>query len=86
MASNVLISSAMARGTFPITPDDDNDLTQGKAYGIRVLTGGDVTYVGEDGNTDTVTLNDGERWPVVIKRVLATGTDATDITGFALFG
>ena len=86
MASNVLINSAMARGTFPITPDDDNDLPEGKAYGIRVLVGGDVTYVGEDGNEDTVTLSDGERWPVVIKRVLDAGTDATTITGFALFG
>ncbi len=86
MASNILIGSAMARGTFPITPNDASDLPEGKAYGIRVLVGGDVTYVGEDGNTDTVTLVDGERWPVVIKRLLDTGTDATGITGFALFG
>jgi len=86
MASNILIGSAMARGTFPITPNDSTDLPEGKAYGFRVLVGGDVTYVGEDGNTDTVTLSDGERWPVVIKRLLDTGTDATGITGFALFG
>lgn len=87
MASNILIGSAIARGTFPITPNDASDLPEGKAYGFRVTGAGNVRYIGEDGNTDTVVgLTAGERWPVAVTRVLATGTTATGITGFALFG
>jgi len=87
MASNILISSAIARGTFQITPSDSTNLPQGKAYGFRVTGAGNVRYIGEDGNTDTIVgLTAGERWPVVVTRVLATGTTATGINGFALFG
>ena len=77
-----VVNASMARGTYLITPDDDNDLPF-KAHGIYIGGAGTLHYLGDDGEEDTVTLSAGERWPVIIKRVYEDST-ATDLHAFRL--
>lgn len=82
------ISRNPSKGTitsFPlramdVTPDD-NVIYEGGLQ-IQATGAGDVTvqpYMG--GNTITFTLPDGGWVPVVVARVLAAGTTATDLKG-----
>lgn len=70
-----------ARWTFPITPSDSADLS---SY-VRAIyvggTAGAIAYHDWDGNArSTGTLQQG--WhPIEARRVLSTGTTATDMTG-----
>jgi hypothetical protein len=67
---------------FAITPNDDNDLT----YPIRALyvgTGGDITCILWDDTVAIVLANvlGGSCLPLSIKRILDTGTGASDLVG-----
>jgi hypothetical protein len=67
---------------FSITPDDDNDIT----YPIRALyvgTGGDLQVILQDDTAETLFANvlGGSCLPLQIKRVMASGTAASDLVG-----
>ena len=67
---------------FAITPDDDNNL----AYPIRALyvgTGGDITCILQDDTVAVVFANvlGGSCLPLQVKRILASGTGASDLLG-----
>lgn len=69
-----------------ITPNDSTDLTDhnGQPVGMTVFcgTGGDIVVI-PIGNANAVTfvVGDGAILPVEVKRVLSTGTTATDLVG-----
>lgn len=70
---------------FPITPSDSTDLTDASLgtviiRGLIVNAGGTVIYLDPVGVSRTVTLPTG-CFPVVMKRILATGTTATGLSG-----
>jgi hypothetical protein len=69
-----------ARSLRAITPDDDNDLDY-VPKAIWVGGAGDLTVICfEDGSPVTlVGCQDGQIVPIRAKRVMATGTDATDL-------
>lgn len=65
---------------FEITPSDDDDL----AKWPRVITAGVAGFVRVTTIKDdvvTIYVNQGDRWPVRVKKVWATGTDAEQILG-----
>jgi hypothetical protein len=70
---------------FPITPADGTDLTDATLgtviiRGLIVNVGGTVAYQDSTGIARTVTLPSG-CFPVVMKRILSTGTTATGLSG-----
>lgn len=73
------------RRSFTITPDNDNDLTTyasklyvGGAGNIRLMLGKDVTA------TTLIAVPVGTILEgLIIKRILATGTTATNLIGFS---
>ncbi|MGH1367820.1 MAG: spike base protein, RCAP_Rcc01079 family [Maritimibacter sp.] len=65
----------------PVTPDDNVDLAD-VAVALYIETGGAVTVITEAEATRTLTLADNAILPVGVRRVLATGTDATGIHAF----
>lgn len=67
----------------PVTPDDVVDLAD-VAVAIYVETGGAVTILTEAEETRTITLADNAILPVGVRRVLATGTDASGIHAFTV--
>lgn len=67
---------------FAINADDDNDIT----YPIRALyvgTGGDLVVILQDDTTEVTFANvlGGSCLPIQVKRVMATGTAASDLVG-----
>jgi hypothetical protein len=65
----------------PITPHDDNDLAN-VTRGLYVGVAGDVAVHMADGDAVTFTaLSAGVFHPIRVKRVLATGTAATNVVG-----
>lgn len=72
-----------ARRAWAITKNDDNELTY-VTKGLYVGGDGDVAVRMFDG-TDVTFANvpAGTILPIMVKRVLATGTDATSIVGLA---
>lgn len=72
-----------ATDIFPVTPADGTDLAH-VAVALFVETGGTVRFVSRAGSTRTVKLHDGAILPVGVRRVMASGTTATGIHGFAL--
>lgn len=67
----------IVRNAEAVTPSDTIDLTN---YGILYIeTGGNVKVDLAGSGTVTYTLESGEFLPVLVKRVYATGTDATGI-------
>jgi hypothetical protein len=70
-----------ALGSFEITPHDDNDLPT-RIRQITVGTRGTIAYLGWDGaDHETAELPPGN-YPVFASRILATGTNAEDLTGW----
>lgn len=66
-----------------ITPDDNNDITGGPVRGLYVGTAGNVAVILAD-DTSSVVLNNlaaGIFHPIIVKRVLSTGTTAANIRG-----
>lgn len=72
-----------ATDIFPIIPLDSSDLAN-VAVALFVEGAGAVRFVSHAGQTRIVNLTAGAILPVGVKRVLATGTTATGIHGFAL--
>lgn len=78
------MATSSANDCFPITPDDDNDLaleTRAIAFG----TAGALKVITAKGNTRTIpsgVLAAGIMHPLMVKRVLASGTTAENIWGF----
>lgn len=64
-----------------ITPSDVTEYATGHIRSIRVGTGGNLTVVNQDGISVAINnVQDGELLPVRdIKKVMATGTTASDI-------
>lgn len=66
-------------GGFAVTPSNDDDLQQ-MSRALYIGTGGDIAVKTRDGDTLTFkNLGDGSILPLRCKRVLATGTTATDV-------
>lgn len=73
--------TAPAVDAFPITPDDNNNLTQ-TVRAIYVGNAGDVNLVTAGGSTVTFTgLSGSTVLPVTTTRVRASGTTASGIIG-----
>ncbi|PIE18173.1 MAG: hypothetical protein CSA65_06215 [Proteobacteria bacterium] len=73
--------SGPTRDISPVTPDDTTDLPA-IAVALYVETGGSVSFVSAAGNTRNVEVGDLSILPVGVRRVLATGTNATGIHAF----
>ncbi len=70
-----------ATGGFDIAPDDDADLST-LPRALMVGGGGDVAVICKDGSALTLPgLAPGAVYPVRVRRVLITGTTATEIKG-----
>ena len=70
-----------ATGLLPITPSDSNDLAM-IPRALMVAEAGDVAVVMKDGSTGILpALQPGVPYPVRVRRVLVTGTEATGIVG-----
>jgi len=67
---------------FAITPDDDNDLSL-PTRALYVGTGGDITCILWDDTVAVVFANvlGGSCLPLQVKRILDTGTGASDLVG-----
>ncbi|MBS8228350.1 hypothetical protein DYI42_19170 [Vannielia litorea] len=70
--------SGPALDLAPVTPDDDTDLPA-IAVSLYIETGGDIVVDTMKGETRTVTVADFSIFPVGVRRVRATGTDASGI-------
>lgn len=69
-----------------ITPDDNNDLAEvTRAINVHKGTGGSTTDIAVilsgDSSAVTMTFEVGYVIPIRVRRVLATGTDATRVVG-----
>lgn len=70
--------SSLSRKETPIIPSDSDDMP--KYAKVGVLTAGNVVYLpalNADGVTITRAVEAGDVLPVLVRRVLATGTTAT---------
>ena len=65
--------------TFPITPSNTVDLTVPAE--LMIGTAGALKVITLKGNTVTLTSVPAGRFPVIVTRVFATGTAATNISG-----
>lgn len=70
-----------AQHQFTITPSDTVNFLQNTRE-IWCTTGGDVVVVMPDGTSKTYTLVNGQRLPVIAKRVNATSTTASGLIGW----
>lgn len=72
-----------ARAAWPVTPDDEGDLNPW-AKALYVGTAGDLSLI-PAGGTEAVTLKNHPVGYVAVqaRRVLATGTTATDIVALS---
>lgn len=76
----VLDPTAPARKAFAITPSDTEDVeTVPRALYIGVE--GDVAVIMGDDSASVTLVGASGLLPVMVRRVLATGTTATDIVG-----
>ena len=70
-----------AQGALAITPSDTVDHAK-----IRLVTiggtAGTLSFISLDGETNTTGILQPGNYPVETRRILATGTTATDITGW----
>lgn len=76
----VLDPTAPARKAFAITPSDTEDVAT-VPRSIYVGVDGDVAVLMADNTASVVFKNASGLLPVMVKRVLSTGTTATDILG-----
>lgn len=67
-----------ARRAIAVTPDNDNDLAL-SARALYVGVSGHVAVITVDGDTVTFSNHPVGYMPVRVKRVLATGTTATNM-------
>ena len=78
----VASASGPADFGFEITPSDTTDLDMTTRL-IRAETGGVIKWHNLNGETQTTTVDAGERVPIKARRVLATGTTASGLEGLA---
>lgn len=78
LANRTLSPAGPATDIIPVTPDDTTDLPV-MAMSVFVETGGVLRIVTRRGETREVLLDDQTLLPVVVRRVLATGTTATGV-------
>lgn len=71
--------SGSIRHLAPVAPSDTADLPEGVARGLFVGEAGDVVVVDLQGATATIASAGSQYHPVMVSRVLATGTTATRI-------
>jgi hypothetical protein len=65
-----------------VTADDDNDLDPW-ARALRIGVAGDVTIQNARGESvEFIGVGAGEIIPCIVRRLMATGTDATDFVAF----
>ncbi len=67
-------------GVISITPSDSLDLAR-VVVGLNVATEGVVAIIGENGVAGQVYVAAGQAFPIVVRRVLQTGTTASGIVG-----
>lgn len=80
---NFLGIDAPARRMFSIVPDDNNDLAL-STRGVYIGGAGNLHVVTTEGDNETaVGLLGGSVYPFRVRRVLSTGTTATNIMGLA---
>jgi hypothetical protein len=80
-SANFSINDAgVARDAVAITPSDSTDITSGPVRGLWVGTAGNVALITFDGSTATL-VNAFGVIPLSVKRVLSTGTTASNIVG-----
>lgn len=72
--------TAPALGVVSITPDDSTDLTT-FVRGLCVSSAGTVHVTAIDGSEASIFIAAGAPFPVRVRRVWATGTDAAGIVG-----
>ena len=66
------------QGLAVVTPSDAADLPVVPTRGIRAATAGNVSVVTEQNDTVTIQNMQAGQWePIVVRRVLATGTTVT---------
>ena len=65
-------------GSRSVTPSDDANLTT-IARALYITGAGDVRFLGEDNEEDTWTVPANFVMPIMVRKVFATGTTATDI-------
>lgn len=75
--------SGPSTDTIPVTPSDTDNLSA-IAVALYVENGGALTVETVSGNRRTITLPDFMIWPCGVRRVFATGTDATGIHAFVV--
>lgn len=71
----------VAEDAYMITPDDGADVSP-RVKAILVGTGGDLSVVTEVGESRVWTVPSGVTVMCGVKRVLATGTTASDLLGY----
>lgn len=76
-----MVRAEAAQRVVAIVPNDNNDLAAPPTIGLYIGTGGDVTLTPNSGGTNVTfkAVPTGRLLPVCPKRVLATGTTATNI-------
>jgi hypothetical protein len=80
---SAVIGSSIARDMAPITP---SDVADNKFIGFKVKgNAGNVVVVTDKGVTRTIPMAAGEVEPLMISKVLSTGTTATGIWGYVLY-
>ncbi|WP_157971194.1 spike base protein, RCAP_Rcc01079 family [Pseudogemmobacter bohemicus] len=77
-SKNVL---AGAIGSFPVTPSDTVDLTE-VVRQITISGAGTISWLDREGNVHTTASLPVGTYPIIAKRIRATGTTATGITGW----
>ena len=77
----VSLGGGKAIDAVAVTPNDSTDLPDGVSEGLYVGMAGDIALILEDMSTSIIfkDLAAGVVHPLKVKRVLDTGTDATDI-------
>lgn len=86
MASNPLIARSLsvtspALGSIVVAPDDDTDLATG-IRAITIGTAGTVAWISRYGSPHETAELPAGTYPLFATRILATGTTATQITGW----
>lgn len=67
--------------TVPVTPSDTVDLVNGPTRSIMVNSAGFVSVLYQNGLSDSIYMNAGVVYPLLVSRILVTGTPNTSATG-----
>jgi len=73
------VRSLVATEVYDVTPSDSDDLAAGLGYVMVLGNAGDVAVITAAGNSVTLPLDKKEILPILVKRIKATSTTATNI-------